>query len=45
VACILGAVPSSNRVTILLPEGGHHGVFDWGAVRRRDLGAEAGQQL
>ena len=45
VACILGAAPSSNRVTILLPEGGHHRVFDWGAVRRRDLGAEAGQQL
>jgi hypothetical protein len=41
----LGAAPSSNQVTILLQEGGHHLEFDWGAGRRRDLGAEAGQQL
>jgi hypothetical protein len=42
---ILGAPPSGNRVMVLLPEGGHHRVFDSRAVRHRDLGAEAGQQF
>jgi hypothetical protein len=44
-ACVLGAAPSGNQVTMLLPQGGHHRVFDWGAVRHRDLGAELGEQL
>ena len=41
----LGPGPRTNRETVLLPEGGHHRVFDRGTVRHRDLGAEAGQQL